>query len=359
MQNEEQLLPYSLKDMEEIARGLCKSVADSLTITRFKDINWTIKGLVTQDDSSWIKVKDPVNGNILSVTRNSADKLKPYLNTLVYLKGTLDFALSNSLSGIFFNFDVHSIHVAQEENEKKAVNPLQPVIDCVRDASVYSFGTKPFPDSVKTLTIIHSRDDRSQIKSDVKGYLHEFKKQNIEPAWKPIAIADPKEIAKAIEDANDSQILFFAQGGNNTGAFSAPRVLEALAAAPKEQFIVMGLGHAEEIPLGYLFADLKAETPALAAELLNNMLRGSQARITAEKKASRLADQVEQQKIALSRMSASARTTASVPAQTSTTQSAKGTNRNEMRMLWLIAILGILLAFTVGFHWTRIMELIK
>lgn len=167
-------------------------------------------------------------------------------------------------------------YVLCNKDKVKCGDPLQPIIDCIDRNDTHSFDTRPFPGVFDKCTrteiaVIFSDSDNTPIFNDIKGELKFEEKVHYKEVRVPMGNA--KAVAEAIqsEDVKKCDILIIAMGGMDAKAFNDPLVLNALNNTPKKQFRVLGIGHSTVVPMAYMYADLKAQVPAVAAELLMNV----------------------------------------------------------------------------------------
>lgn len=141
------------------------------------------------------------------------------------------------------------------------------VVQCVQEFGIESFTTRFFPYDFTSIAFIMTSSFDTPIYSDIVG---EFNNK-YETIVKRISIKNPDEIVDAIADCKKADILFIAQGGMDTEAFSDKKVLQALCSTPANQFRILALGHSTCLPLAYYFCDAKAQTPSSGGSVLQKL----------------------------------------------------------------------------------------
>lgn len=170
------------------------------------------------------------------------------------------------------NNSLENIHF----QEKNSSDTLESISYCIDKSQYHSFETRFFPGSVTKITIIASGSEESSIFQDIRGKLNINNYPSITFKEKKIAITDASALVDAIKSSHDSQVILIARGGGDVSAFDDIRVLKALNECPENQYRILGIGHAKDVPQAYLFADFKAQTPTAAGIALAELLKKQQ-----------------------------------------------------------------------------------
>lgn len=235
-----------------------------------------VQGIFEKDGSNRLKAVDSEESLSLSFSM-LLNSFSP--GDLLEIIGVLEVSVSKKGTGIFINLRPEECKLFSEGSflESKKDNCIDIVSNCIRKNEFHGFESRSFPFTVKSISIIISQNPDSSILQDIGGEKG-FKKSehpHIEVNIMKIPITDPEEVAKAIAASKDSEVLLIARGGGDKASFetfNSAAVLQALNSCPSKQYRILALGHACDVPLAYLFADYRAQTPTSAGRALNSLL---------------------------------------------------------------------------------------
>lgn len=241
----------------------------------FTSLRVSVQGKYIKEQGKYSKLAE-INGSE-SISLSFSNLLDSYQDgNIIDVTGSLEANISSDNSLLYINLrpdECNNVLENSHMQEKNSSNPLESISNCIHKSQSHSFETRFFPSSITKITIIASGSEESSIFQDIRGKLNRKNYPSITFIEKEIAITDVSALVDAIEKSNDSQVILIARGGGDVSAFNDIRVLTALNQCPENQYRMLGIGHAKDVPQAYLFADFRAQTPTAAGMALAELLK--------------------------------------------------------------------------------------
>lgn len=241
----------------------------------FTSLRVSIQGKCIKEKGKYPRLVE-INGTE-SISLSSSNLLNSYQDgDIITVTGSLEANISRDKLSLYININplkCNAVLDNRHPQENTSSDPFAEISNCILQSESHSFETRFFPNSVSKITIIASASEESSIFQDIGGKLNKKNYPSITFEEKKIAIHNANALAGAITASHDSEVILIARGGGDVSAFNDMRVLNALNACPDNQYRILGIGHAKDVPQAYLFADFKAQTPTAAGMALAELLK--------------------------------------------------------------------------------------